>query len=62
MASQKTIKIFGLVFDMLGIDSNLLYQLVLGSNSTHRMSPEDKTFNAKWRLYYDDYFEKYRRK
>jgi predicted transcriptional regulator of viral defense system len=62
MASQKTIKIFGLVFDMLGIDSNLLYQLVLGSNSTHRMSPEDKTFNVKWRLYYDDYFEKYRRK
>ena len=62
MASQKTIKTFGLVFDLLGMNSDQLYQLVVGSKSTHRISPEDKTFNAKWRLYYDDYFEKYSRK
>ena len=55
-----TIKIFGLVFDLLGLNSDKLYQSFEVSRSTHRMSPDDKIFNAKWRLYYDEYFEKYR--
>ena len=58
-ASLKTLKIFGLVFDLLGLNSDQLFQLLEGSKSTHRMSSEDKTFNAKWRLYYDKYFDKY---
>lgn len=60
LASLKTIKIFGLVFDLLGLNSEQLLQSLVGSRSTHRMSRDDKTFNAKWRLYYDKYFEKYR--
>lgn len=59
LASQKTVKIFGLVFDLLGWNSEELYHLLTGP-STHRMSANDRTFNAKWRLYYDEYFEKYR--
>ncbi|MEN8242849.1 MAG: type IV toxin-antitoxin system AbiEi family antitoxin domain-containing protein [Chloroflexota bacterium] len=61
LASIKTIKIFGLVFDLLGLNSDQFHQLIKGRRSTHHMRPEDKTFNAKWRLYYDSYFEKYRR-
>lgn len=60
-ASLKAIKVFGLIFDFLGWNSDQLYQKVEGKRSTHRMKPEDKIFNAKWRLYYDAYFEKYRR-
>lgn len=60
LASLKTIKTFGLVFDLLGLNSDKLYQSFEVSRSTHRMSPDDKIFNAKWRLYYDEYFEKYR--
>ena len=39
LASQKTVKIFGLMFDWLGWKSDKLFQLVEGSRSTHRMSP-----------------------
>ncbi len=59
LASQKTIKTFGLIFDLLGWESEKLFQFLAGNRSTHWMSPNDKTFNAKWRLYYDDYFDKY---
>lgn len=61
LASQKTLKIFGLIFDLLGTDSTRLYRLVEDKKSTHRITPDDKTFNAKWRLYYDNHFEKYRK-
>jgi len=60
LASQKTIKTFGLVFDFLGLNSEPLFQSLGNIRSTHRMSLDDKTFNSKWRLYYDNYFEKYR--
>lgn len=60
LASLKTVKTFGLVFDLLGLNSDQLLQSLASSRSTHRMSSDDKTFNAKWRLYYDEYFEKYR--
>ena len=59
LASQKTVKIFGLVFDLLGWDSKELSQLLANKRSTHWIDPNDKTFNARWRLYYDDYFDKY---
>lgn len=61
--SVATIKTFGFIFDLLGIDSADVYRLAEGSiktaNSTHRMLSGDKKFNAKWRLYYDKYFDKY---
>ena len=59
LASQKTAKIFGLVFDLLDWDSKNLLQLLPYTRSTHWINAGDKTFNAKWRLYYDQYFDKY---
>ena len=61
LASLKTIKIFGLVFDFLGMESRQLFLSLEGDRSTHRISPDDRLFNAKWRIYYDAYFEKYRK-
>ena len=58
-ASLLTVKVFGLVFDLLNRNSDRLYNQVIDKKSTHRMSSEDQTFNAKWRLYYDEYFDKY---
>ena len=58
--SLATIKIFGLVFDIIGIKSNKLLIKVIASRSTHKMLPDDNKFNSKWRLYYDPYFDKYR--
>jgi len=60
LASQKTVKIFGLVFDLLGWDSKELQQLLAGTRSTHWINTKDETFNAKWRLYYDEYFDSYK--
>ena len=57
--STATIKTFGLIFDFLGIDSTKLYGLVQAKHTTHWMLKGDKKFNAKWRLYYDEYFGQY---
>ena len=54
-----TVKIFGLIFDWLGFDSSKLSSLVK-PGSTHWMLTGDTKFNAKWRLYYREDFEKYR--
>jgi len=59
LASLKTMKVLGFVFDLLGMNSEQFFQSISNSRSTHRMSPDDKTFNSKWRLYYDEYFDKY---
>jgi len=61
--SEATVKTFGFLFDLLKIDSADIYRLAENSikikHSTHRMLAGDKKFNAKWRLYYDEYFDKY---
>lgn len=57
--SITTIKIFGFILDLLCIDSNSLYESIKTKHSTHWMLVGDKKFNAKWRLYYDEYFDKY---
>lgn len=61
--SEATIKTFGFIFDLLKIDSAGIYRLAENSikikHSTHRMLAGDKKFNAKWRLYYDEHFDKY---
>jgi predicted transcriptional regulator of viral defense system len=56
-----TIKIFGFIFDLLGMDSEKLHGLVKPVG-THWMLPGDTKFNAKWRLYYRAYFDKYQTK
>jgi predicted transcriptional regulator of viral defense system len=58
--SITTIKIFGLIFDLLGLNSDALYELINSKRGTNWMLPGDNQFNAKWRLYYNDYFDKYR--
>lgn len=55
-----TIKIFGVVFDLLGIDSIKLHGMVNTKRGTSWMLPGDSKFNAKWRLYYREYFDKYK--
>lgn len=56
--SLTTIKIFGFLFDLLGIQSDSLYSQVK-LKGTHWMLSGNSTFNSKWRLYYDSYFDKY---
>ncbi len=56
--SLTTIKTFGFLFDLLGIDSGDFYNQVK-LRGTHLMLSGDSKFNAKWRLYYDEYFDKY---
>ena len=56
--SLTTIKTFGFLFDLLGIDSGDLYNQIK-LKGTHLMLSQDAQFNAKWRLYYDAYFDKY---
>jgi len=57
--SLTTVKIFGLIFDLIGINSDKLYGIVKTKRGTHWMIPGDTKFNAKWRLYYNLYFDKY---
>lgn len=59
--SATTIKIFGMLYDLLGIDSSRLYKLIKHKRGADYMFAGDKTFNAKWRLYYDGYFDKYQK-
>jgi predicted transcriptional regulator of viral defense system len=59
LASKKTAKVFGFIFDLLGWDTRAFAMLLEGTRSTHRITDNDKVFNAKWRLYYDEYFDKY---
>lgn len=58
--SMTTIKIFGFIFDLLNIDSSGLLKLAKQTGGAHRMIADAKKFNAKWRLYYDTYFDKYK--
>ena len=57
--SLTTIKIFGFIFDFLGMNSSQLHKLTKVKRGTHWMFAKDEKFNAKWRLYYDAYFDKY---
>ena len=59
--SATTIKTFGFVFDLLDIDSIELQKLLKNKQGTDWMLADDKKFNAKWRLYYDEYFDKYQK-
>lgn len=59
--STTTIKIFGFIFDLLGLDSSQTYELVKNKRGNAWMLADDKKFNAKWRLYYDEYFDKYQK-
>lgn len=59
--STTTVKIFGFILDLLGLDSSRVYELVKNKRRNAWMLADDKKFNAKWRLYYDEYFDKYQK-
>lgn len=52
--SQVTIKAFGLLLDLLKLDSKSIQSLVENTTSTARLFKKSDSFNSKWRLYYDD--------
>lgn len=54
-----TKKIVGFIFDLLKYDSTAIHKLDTQNRGSYRMLPSASKFNAKWRLYYDPYFEKY---
>lgn len=58
--SMTTIKIFGFIFDLMNMDSSQLLNITKRSKGAHRMIADARVFNAKWRLYYDVYFDKYK--
>ncbi len=58
--STTTIKVFGFILDLINIDSNQIFSLTKSKQGTHWMLAKDKKFNSKWRLYYDEYFDKYK--
>jgi predicted transcriptional regulator of viral defense system len=58
--STTTIKTFGLIFDLLNINSDSLRGMIKNRRIVHWMFPGDAKFNAKWRLYYREHFDKYK--
>lgn len=44
----------GFMLDRLKLDSALLHQVVQKNRGTSRFTADSRSFNAKWRLYYDD--------
>lgn len=58
--SITTQKIFGFIFDLVEINSDVLHDRVTSQRKTNWMFPGDNKFNAKWRFYYRDYFDKYK--
>lgn len=59
--SATTIKIFGWIFDLLDICSDPIYLLAKPRNGTHFMLAGSSKFDARWRLYYDPYFDKFKK-
>lgn len=57
--SVSTIKILGVIGDLLEKDTTQLYNQAKINRSTHWMFSQDKKFNSKWRLHYDPYFDQY---
>lgn len=55
-----TIKIFGFIYDLFGIESHVLFNFIKKKHATHRMIAKDQKFNAKWRIYYDPHFDRYK--
>ncbi len=54
-------RIFGFIFELVGLRSQaeVLEALVGERASRSKVTSESALFNARWRLYYDDYFWKH---
>ncbi len=58
-STTATTRIFGYIFDLLGIKSSSLDNIVKEDTSTTYLSKDSGVYQAKWRLYIDKYFDKY---
>ncbi|PKL71948.1 hypothetical protein CVV26_03460 [Candidatus Kuenenbacteria bacterium HGW-Kuenenbacteria-1] len=50
----------GIIFDLVGINSEKLYELVKKNRNHSFMTSKSNIFNAKWRIYIDKYFKNYK--
>jgi len=58
-----TRRIFGFLLDCAGLDTQKLLLSVSGQKSVSLISDaQNRVYNHKWKLYYDQYFEKYAKK
>ena len=58
-----TSRVFGFLLDCAGIESQKLLHSVANRKSVSSMSDtQNKVYNHKWKLYYDQYFEQYVKK
>ncbi len=49
-------RVLGFILDLVGLDSKVLYNEVKVNKNHSFMTNKSQNFNAKWRLYIDDYF------
>ena len=54
-----TQRILGFLLDLADIDSRQLFQAIGNKPGTSRSSQNAEIYNSKWRLYYNQYFNKY---
>ncbi|MFN8487257.1 MAG: type IV toxin-antitoxin system AbiEi family antitoxin domain-containing protein [Caldilineaceae bacterium] len=52
-------RIFGFLFDLVGLEAQPIQALVAGTKGTSKLTRESTMFCSKWRLYYEPYFCKY---
>jgi len=58
-----TRRIFGFLLDCAGLDTQALHLSVAEGQSVSSISDsQNRVYNHKWKLYYDQYFEKYAKK
>jgi len=48
----------GFLFDLVGLDSSRLHKQIKHLRNFSKLTNKSNTFNAKWRLYYEDKFTK----
>lgn len=59
-ANLTTRRILGFLMDCIDMDTGLIHASVVASSSVSSISnSNDERYNSKWRLNYDEYFEKY---
>jgi len=54
-------RIFGFVFDLLGLseEAEALHSVVKGKTNSSKVTAQSDLFNARWRLYYNEFLGKY---
>lgn len=53
-SGHTVVRKIGFMLDTLKLNSAIAYQTIQNNRGSSRLTRDAKTFNAKWRLYYDD--------